>query len=280
MYKFYDSDLKEDNMKKFSLVLVGIVAFVLCIGQAISHAKIIGKTVKYNVAGTVMKGYLAYSNSMKSKGPGIIVVDEWWGLTDYGRKRARMLAELGYTALAADMYGEGKQASNPTEASAMSSEIMKNFDIAQARFDAAEGFLKRQPTVDDTRIAAIGFCFGGGVILNMARQGADLKGVVSFHGNLGAVKPASPGGIKAKILVLQGGADTFITPDKVELFKKEMTAADADYRVIVYPGATHAFSNPRATALGEKFKLPIAYNEKADKESWQAMKTFFVEILK
>jgi dienelactone hydrolase len=267
-------------MKRFTIVLVGTAMLIFFIGQATAQAKIIGKTVEYNVAGTVMKSYLAYSSSMKSKGPGILIVDEWWGLTDYGRKRARMLAELGYTALAVDMYGEGKKAANPTEAGAMSSAVMENFNIAQARFAAAEGLLKKQPTVDADRIAAIGFCFGGGVILNVARQGTDLKGVVSFHGSLGAVKPAGPAGIKAKILILQGGADTFVTPDKVEEFKKEMMAAGADYRVIVYPGATHAFSNPRANAISKKFKLPIAYNEKADKESWQAMKTFFEEILK
>ncbi len=162
----------------------------------------------------------------------------------------------------------------------MSSEVMKNFDVAQARFTAAEDVLKKQPTVDTTRIAAIGFCFGGGVILNIVRQETDLKGVVSFHGSLGAVKPAGPAGIKAKILILQGGADTFVTPDKVEEFKTEMSAAGADYRVIVYPGATHSFSNPRTTAIGEKFKLPVAYNKKADQESWQAMKTFLGEILK
>ncbi len=267
-------------MKRFSVVLASVVMLVFFIGQASSQAKIIGKTVEYNVAGTVMKSYLAYSSSMKSKGPGILVVDEWWGLTDYGRKRARMLAELGYTALAVDIYGEGKQVANPTDATAMSSAVMENFDIAQARFAAAEDLLKKQPMVDADRIAAIGFCFGGGVILNMVRQGTDLKGVVSFHGSLAAVKPAGPAGIRAKILILQGGADKFVTPDKVEEFKNEMMAAGADYRVVVYPGATHAFSNPRANFFSKKFKLPIAYNEKADRESWQEMKTFFKEILK
>jgi len=267
-------------MKRYTIVLFGAIMLVLFIGQVTAHAKIIAKTVEYNAAGSVMKGYLAVNSSVKSKAPGILVVDEWWGLTDYGRKRARMLAELGYTALVVDMYGEGKQASNPTDAGAMASEVMKNFGVAQARFAAAEDLLKKQPTVDDARIAAIGFCFGGGVILNVVRQGSDLRGVVSFHGDLGAVEPVGPAGIKAKILILQGGADSFVTPDKVEAFKKEMTAAGADYRVIVYRGATHAFSNPRATETGEKFNLPIAYNEKADKESWQAMKAFFSDILK
>jgi dienelactone hydrolase len=267
-------------MKRIAIKLAGVIILVLVIGQATTYAKIIGKTVEYKVDGTLMKSYLVYDSSIKNKKPGILVVDEWWGLTDYGRNRARMLAELGYTALAVDMYGEGKQVDNPADAAAMSSGIMKNFDVARSRFIAAEDLLKRQPSVDTTRIAAIGFCFGGGVILNMVRQATDLKGVVSFHGSLGAVKPANPVGIKAKILILQGGADTLVTPDKVEEFKKEMIAAGADYRVIVYPGATHSFSNPHATDLGKKFKLPIVYNKKADKASWQAMKTFLNEILK
>ncbi len=267
-------------MKRINIALVSVTILVFVISQATAYAKIIAKTIEYNVGSTVMKSYLAYDTTMKNKRPGILVVDEWWGLTDYGRKRARMLAELGYMALAVDMYGEGKQVDNPKDAVAMSSEIYKNFDVAQARFMAAEDLLKQQPTVDTTKIAAIGFCFGGGVILNMVRQVTDLKGVVSFHGNLGAIKPASPAGIKAKILILQGGADALMTPDKVEEFKKEMIAAGADYRIIVYPGATHSFSNPRSTALGKKYKLPIAYNKKADTESWQAMKTFLSETLK
>ncbi len=276
----HDISSKEGTMMRFGVILVGMVMMGMTVAQTSAHAMVIGKTVEYTAGGQAMKGYLAYNSGMKSKGPGILVVDEWWGLTDYGRKRAWMLAELGYTALVVDMYGKGKVATNPGDAGTFSAEVMNNFDVAEARFTAAEDLLKKQPTVDLGRIAAIGYCFGGGVVLNMAREGADLKGVVSFHGSLGAVKPAGPSGIKAKLLVLQGGDDKFVTPENVDAFKKEMTAAGADYRVIVYPGATHAFSNPRATALGKKFNLPIAYNKKADDESWQAMKTFFEEILK
>jgi dienelactone hydrolase len=191
-----------------------------------------------------------------------------------------MLAELGYTALAVDMYGEGKVVTTPDEAGKLSSEAMKNFEATKARFTATVDFLKGQPTIDPNRMAAIGYCFGGGVVLNMARQGVDLKGVVSFHGSLTAVKPAQAGSVKAKILVLSGGADKFATPDQIEAFKQEMKAADADFRFISYPGALHSFTNPEATELGKKFNMPMAYNEKADKESWNEMKGFLSTVLK
>jgi dienelactone hydrolase len=263
------------------LVIFFMSVFVaMALGLTPAQAKVVGKTVEYKTDGVVLKGYLAYDSSIKGKQPGVLVVHEWWGLNDYARKRARMLAELGYTALAVDMYGEGKQATHPDDAGKFAAEVMKNFDTGKARFLAAEDFLKKQPTVDPGRIAAIGYCFGGGVALNMARQGADLKGVVSFHGSLAAVKPAEPGAVKAKILVLHGGDDKFTTPEQIEAFKQEMTSAGADYRFIVYPGAMHSFTNPEATALGKKFNLPLAYNEKADKESWQEMKKFLGDILK
>ncbi len=265
-------------MKRFVIFLACMTFMVLTFGSASAQAKVVGKTVEYTAQGVVMKGYLAFDNSIEGKRPGILVVHEWWGLNDYARRRARMLAGLGYTALALDMYGEGKTAAHPDDAGKFSSELMKNFDVAKARFTAAEDFLKKQPTVDSNEIAAIGYCFGGGVVLNMARQGADLKGVVSFHGILTAVKPAEPGAIKAKILVLHGGDDKFTTPEQIEAFKTEMTKAGADYKFITYPGAMHGFTNPEATALGKKFNIPIAYNAKADKESWEEMKKFLAAI--
>jgi dienelactone hydrolase len=191
-----------------------------------------------------------------------------------------MLAALGYTALAVDMYGDGKQAMHPDEAGKFSGDIFKNFDVGKARFLAAEDYLKQQPTVDPGRIAAIGYCFGGGVVLNMARQGADLAGVASFHGNLKAVKPAGPGMVKAKIRVYTGGADKLVPPEAVDAFKKEMADAKADYRITVYPGALHSFTSPDATKLGKKFNLPMAYDAQADKESWQDMKEFFSTLFK
>ncbi len=258
---------------------LAVFTFVLgVVAIAKAEPKIQGKPVEYSTQGVVMKGYLAYDENGNGKRPGVLVVPEWWGLNDYARRRARMMAELGYTSLAVDMYGEGKVVTTPDEAGKLSSETMKNFDVAKARFMATLDFLKGQPTVDPNRIAAIGYCFGGGVVLNMARQGVDIKGVVSFHGNLTAVKPAQPGSVRAKILVLNGGADKFITPEQIEAFKQEMKAAGADFQFISYPGALHSFTNPDATGLGKNFNMPIAYNAKADKESWSEMKKFLATI--
>ncbi len=271
---------KEEVMKKLILGVVLVVLFFSVAGIGYAQPKILGKTVEYNVQGTVMKSYLAFDDHIKGKRPAVLVVPEWWGLNDYARKRARMLVELGYTALAVDMYGDGKVATLPDEAGKLSSGVMKDFDVGKARFMAALDFLKQQPSVDPNRIAAIGYCFGGGVVLNMARQGTDLKGVVSFHGSLTAVKPAQPGGVKAKILVLQGGADKLVTPEQVEAFKQEMKSAGADFRFISYPGALHSFTNPDSTELGKKFNLPIAYNADADKKSWREMKEFLNKVFK
>ncbi len=267
-------------MKKLILGVFLTPLFLCAAGTGYAEPKILGKTVEYSAQGVVMKSYLAYDEQIKGKRPGVLVVPEWWGLNDYARKRARMLAELGYTALAVDMYGAGKVATNPDDASKLSSEVMKNFDVGKVRFLAAMDFLKQQPTVDPTRIAAIGYCFGGTVVLSMAGQGVDLKGVASFHGGLGNVKSPQAGSVKAKILVLHGGADKFVTPEQVEAFKQEMKSAGADLRFISYPGATHSFTNPEATELGKKFNIPIAYNADADKKSWGEMKDFLKNIFK
>jgi dienelactone hydrolase len=240
----------------------------------------VGKAVEYRAQGVVMKGYLAYDENIKGKRQGVLVIHEWWGLNDYARKRARMLAELGYTGLAVDMYGEGKTAMHPDDAGKFSSELMKNFDVAKTRFMAAMDFLKQQANVDPTRIAAIGYCFGGGVVLNMARQGIDLKGVASFHGSLNAIKPAQVGNVKAKILVLHGGDDKFIPTEQIEAFKQEMKSAGADFQFFSYPGALHSFTNPEADALGKKFNMAIAYNADADRKSWDELKKFLSAIFK
>ena len=264
---------------KSLLLKLAVFTLVLGIaGIATGEPRIQGKTVEYSAQGVVMKGYLASDENMQGKRPGVLVVHEWWGLDDYARKRAQMLAELGYAALAVDMYGDGKVAVHPDDAGKFSSELMKNFEMGKARFLAAMDFLKQQATVDPTRIAAIGYCFGGGVVLNMARQGVDLKGVASFHGGLMAVKPAQPGMVKAKILVLHGADDKFTTPEQIEAFKQEMKAAGADFQFISYPGAMHSFTNPDADAYGKKFNLPLAYNASADKKSWDEMKDFLKAI--
>jgi len=263
--------------------LLKLVVFTLVFwigGIAAAEPKIQWKAVEYSAQGVVMKGYLAYDENLSSKRPGVLVVHEWWGVNDEIRRRARMLAELGYTALALDMYGEGKEAAHPGDAGKFSSELMKNFDVAKARFLAAVDYLKQQPTVDPNRIAAIGYCFGGGVVLNMARQGADLKGVASFHGSLAAIKPAQPGGIRTKILVLNGADDKFVTSEQIEAFKQEMKSAGADFQFISYPGAIHSFTNPDADAYGKRFNIPLGYNADADKQSWDEMKKFLNTIFK
>jgi len=234
--------------------------------------------VSYQANGTTLKGYIAYDDAFKGKRPAVLVVHEWWGHNEYARKRARMLAELGYTALAVDMYGDGKQAHHPDEAGKFATEVSKNMPMAKARFEAGMKLLRKEKTVDASKMAAIGYCFGGGVVLNMARLGEDLKGVVSFHGSLGTDSPAQPGQIKARIVSFSGEADPMIGADSVAAFKREMDNAGADYRVVTYPGAQHAFTNPEADELGKKFKMPLAYNVEADQDSWQQATVFLREV--
>jgi len=265
-------------MNKVLIVVVSLSLILAAAGFAPTRAEIEGKEVDYSAAGVVMKGYLAYDKGITGKRPGVLVVHEWWGLNEYARKRARMLAEMGYSALAVDMYGDGTHAIHPDDAGKFSSELMKDFDVAKARFMAAMEFLKKQATVDPGQIAAIGYCFGGGIVLNMARQGVDLKGVASFHGSLTAVKPAQPGTLKANILVLHGADDTFVTPEQIEVFKNEMKKAGADFQFIVYPGATHSFTNPDADAYAKKFNLPLKYNSEADKRSWEELRKFLAMV--
>ena len=261
------------------MVIVFIAAGVLTIANAaVAAHKIMGRNVEYTAGGITMKGYLVYDENIQGKQPGVLVVHEWWGQNTYVRKRARMLARLGYTALALDMYGEGRTAQHPDDAGKFASEVMKNFPVAKERFLAALEFLKKQPTVDPDRIAAIGYCFGGGVVLNMARQGLDLKGVASFHGSLAVVKPDQPTPIKAAVRVYNGADDKFSTPEQIEALKKEMADQKVNFKFVNYPGAVHSFTNPEATEIGKKFKMPVAYNAKADKESWADMKQFLKEI--
>ena len=260
-------------MKKFIL----LVSFWFLAGS-VAQAAVQGKEVSYQANGTTLKGYIAYDDSIKGKRPAVLVVHEWWGHNDYARKRANMLAELGYTALAVDMYGDGKQAHHPDEAGKFATEVSQNMPLAKARFEAGMQLLREQKTVDPKEMAAIGYCFGGGVVLNMARMGENLKGVVSFHGSLGTDNPARPGKIKARIISFSGEDDPMISADKVTAFKKEMESAGANYRVVTYPGAKHAFTNSEADELGKKFNLPLAYNASADKDSWQQATVFLREI--
>lgn len=256
-------------------IIVCIISLLIAFN---AHAEIITKEISYQQGDTVMKGLVAYDDSIKEKRPGILVVHEWWGHNDYARKRARMLAELGYTALAVDMYGDGKTADHPEDAGKFSGAVGGNLPLAKARFDAAIEELKHQSSVDPDKLAAIGYCFGGGIVINMARMGTDLDGVVSFHGSIATKSPAKEGDIKTRIRAFNGASDPFVTAEQIEAFEAEMNNAAVDYKLVNYPGAKHSFTNPDADSYGKKFNLPLEYNKKADEDSWQAMQAFFKEI--
>jgi dienelactone hydrolase len=235
--------------------------------------------VTYTDGATEMKGFIVYDDAVTAKRPGIVLVPEWWGITKHVHGEANKFAQRGYTAFIADMYGDGKTADNPTDAGALAGGVMKNPQAMESRFNAARETLAKNPTVDPSRIGAVGYCFGGGVVLNMARAGADLVGMAMFHGLLGANTPApAPGTVKARLLVLNGAADPFVKPEQIETFKKEMDAAKVNYKLVNYPGAMHAFTNPEATEAGKKFNLPLAYNAEADKESKAEAATFFQDV--
>ncbi|PKM42688.1 MAG: dienelactone hydrolase [Gammaproteobacteria bacterium HGW-Gammaproteobacteria-1] len=243
-----------------------------------AHAAVVGEEVEYRAGDTVMKGYLAYDDAVKGQRPGVLVVHEWWGHNEYARMRARMLARLGYTALAVDMYGDGKTADHPDDAGKFATAVNSDMEQRRERFLAAKAVLERHPTVAPHATAAIGYCFGGGVVLAMARDGVDLKGVASFHGAIASKKLAEPGKVKARVLVLNGAADPMVSEQQIEVFHQEMSAAGVDYRFVSYPGAKHAFTNPDADAYGQRFRMPLAYNAEADAKSWAELETFLHDI--
>jgi dienelactone hydrolase len=259
-------------MKRIAGILA--LSFVAMTAQAAVQ----GREVSYQADGVTLKGYIAYDDAFHGKRPAVLVVHEWWGHNSYARHRADMLASLGYTALAVDMYGEGKQAQHPDDAGKFATEVSSNMPMAKSRFEAGMKLLRKQKTVNSKEVAAIGYCFGGGVVLNMARMGEDLKGVASFHGALNAVTPSQPGQIKARLISFTGEDDPMIGADKVAAFKQEMDAAKVNYRVVTYPGVKHSFTNPDADELGKKFNLPLAYNADADKDSWQQTTVFLREV--
>ena len=237
--------------------------------------------INYSTDSTNMIGYLTYDEHQEGKRPGILVVHEWWGHNEYARKRADMLAELGYVALAVDMYGDGKVAEHPEDAGQFAMSVMGNFPTARARFQAAIEALKSNPNVDPNQIGAIGYCFGGSVVLAMANAGIDLDAVASFHGGLQLpVMPGAEGPVKAKVLVANGADDPFVTAEQIEAYTSAMDSLGADYKLINYEGAKHSFTSPEADANGEKFEMPLAYNEEADVQSWEEMKALFAEAFK
>ena len=238
------------------------------------------KTILYETNDVSMRGYIAYPNKgiEGEKSPGILVVHEWWGQNEYARYRARKLAELGYIALAIDMYGDGKIASHPKEAGTFSKVAKENFVEFKQKFIKALQVLSEDPKVNPDQIAAIGYCFGGYTVLSMAMSDLGLKGVVSFHGSLNGVKKPIKMPVTTTVLVCHGDADNFISQKDIESFKKMMTSHQINYQFKSYKNAKHSFSNPRADEIAQKFNIDVGYNENADKASWEDMKVFLSDL--
>ena len=261
---------KREFLVLSSSVLAGASSFA-------QGAGIEEREMEYRIDGAPFKGFVALPKG-KGKAPGVVVIHEWWGHNEYARKRARQLAELGYAAFALDMYGSGKTADDPQGAQKLMTEAFASGQI-QPRFDGALRILKSEPRVNQKRIAAIGYCFGGNVVLSMARAGEPLNAVVSFHGSLPAPATLKKNSVTAEVLVLHGGEDAFVSPEAVQQFKSEMTAANANYKFIVYPGAKHGFTDEDNSERGERHHIPIGYNSEADQRSWGEMKALFARTL-
>jgi dienelactone hydrolase len=258
-----------------------LAAALVALTLPVHAASIKEEAVTYKDGETTMKGFVVYDAAKKGKRPGIVMVHEWWGITKHVHNEAHKFARQGYTAFIADMYGNAKTADNPKDAGALAGSVMKDAKVMESRFNAAREQLAQHATVDASRIGAVGYCFGGAVVINMARAGADLAGVAGFHASLGLNTPApAPGTVKAKILILNGADDPFVKKEQYTQLKSELDAAKADYKVIEYPGAVHAFTNPEATELGKKFNLPLRYDAKVDKEAKGEAAKFFAATLK
>lgn len=257
-------------------LLLSMIAAVIA-SSSLVHAAITTEEVTYAAGNVTAKGFLARPDDSEIH-PGVLVVHEWWGLNDYTRKRATMLAEMGYVALAVDMYGDGKTAEHPSDATEFMNTIVNNMPEGRARFEAALKFLAEQPGVNPDKIAAIGYCFGGGVVLQMAAEDVPgLVGVASFHGGPTAEIPdgVTP---KASMLVLHGEADAMIPMAAIEDFKSRMSAASVRYKVVTYPEAKHGFTNPGADAKAAEFGIPIGYQATADTQSWEELTKFLTQI--
>ena len=244
-----------------------------------AYAEVQTQEVEYTQNGTTLRGYLAHDSAIKKKRPGILVVHEWWGHNEHARDRARMLAKIGYTALAVDMYGNGKVADHPKKAGAFMNAAFNDWDTSQARFNKAKEVLQSHKAVDAERIGAIGFCFGGAVLLRMARGGSDLDGVVAFHSAL-PLQPAIVN-MKASVLVINGSQDGFLKPETVGSFSSQMMAGNADFTYMSLAGTKHSFTNKQADEFSKKFNIPsLQYNKQSDERSWAAMQKFFQRVFK
>ena len=240
-------------------------------------ARVQTREVEYLQGDTPLQGYFAWDDAAKGKRPGVLVVHEWWGHNAHARRQAERLARAGYVAFALDMFGKGKVTTHPADAQGFVAEAMKDPAVTTARFQAALDQLKADPHVDADDIGAIGYCFGGAVVLGMARAGMDLDAVATFHGALATEHPAEKGKVKAKLLVMTGAADPFVPEEQVKAFEAEMKAADAKFEVIRYPGAKHGFTNPDAGSYGME---QLQYDANADRKSWDALLKFFKSALK
>jgi dienelactone hydrolase len=238
-------------------------------------AEVKTKEVTYTHDGKTFRGYLAWDDAATGKRPGVLVLHEWWGLEEYEKGRAKQLAELGYVAFAADMYGEGKVVNHPDDARKMATELRENVEIWRGRAQAALDVLKKDERVDAQKLAAIGYCFGGSTALQLAYTGADLDAVVTFHSSLPTPTPEQARAIKGRILVCHGADDKFIPEESIQKFKDALDAAKVNYRIETYPGAVHSFTVPTA----DERKVPgLAYNAEADKKSWASMKALFDQV--
>ena len=254
-----------------------IITFLALAGAGAVRAAIHTETIEYKQGDTTLEGFVAYDDAIKGKRPGVLVVHQWLGLTDYEKKRAEMLAQLGYVAFCADIYGKGVRPQNTPEAGVQAGKYKNDRPLLRARVNAGLDALRQQPLVDPKHVAAIGYCFGGTTVLELARSGADVAGVVSFHGGLDSPTPADGKSIKGKVLVCHGADDPYEKPADLAAFESELRDAKVDWQLIKYGGAVHSFTQPMA---GNDNSKGAAYNEKADKRSWEAMKQFFAEIFK
>lgn len=257
-------------MKRIAFAAAGVLLFAVGQGSALAEVK--SKQIEYKQGDTTLQGFVAYDTEAKGKRPGVLVVHEWWGHNEHARNQAVRLAKAGYVGFALDLYGKGKVASHPDDAKKFMEQAIKDPGVVGARFNAAVDVLKKQPQVDPDKIGAIGYCFGGAVVLEMARGGADLDAVGVFHGPLAAhSQPAQKGKVKARILVQTGGADSMVPPAQVTAFEKEMKAAGVNARVITYPKAKHSFTNPNADKVGMQ---ALGYDAAVDKKSWTELLGF------
>jgi len=248
--------------------LPALALFLLFGAAAAESPTAHGEQVVYEHNGVELTGYLAYDATLEGPRPGVIVVHEWWGHDEHVRRRADMLAEAGYVALALDMYGSGKLAEHPSEAREFATAVRTNRDLMLGRFEAAEALLRGHELTAAQPLAAIGYCFGGSVVLEAARAGKDLAMVASFHGALNTSHPAQPDTVQADILVFNGAEDPLVPADQIAAFREEMAEAGVLYTFVDFAGATHSFTNPGADAIAEEFGMPVGYDERADRDSW------------